>query len=95
MKEYTAKEEQETVIEFEREPDEMIIWTSDTKMITKLDKIYPRYQVFKTNRHIWAVEYRVPKKLLTFRRGKNSISDSTKKARSAAMKTLNKGKRGR
>ena len=95
MKEYTAKEEQETVIEFEREPDEMRIWTSDTKMITKLDKIYPRYQVFKTNRRIWAVEYRVPKKLLTFRRGKNSISDSTKKARSAAMKTLNKEKGGR
>lgn len=95
MKDYTDKQEQETVIQFDRAQDEMSIWTSDTTVMTKLDKIYPRYRVQKQNRHVWAVEYLVPKRLLTFRSGKNKVSDTTKKARSDAMKTINKKKRGR
>lgn len=95
MKDYTDKQEQETVIQFDRAQDEMSIWTSDTTVMTKLDKIYPRYRVQKQNRHVWAVEYLVPKRLLTFRSGNNKVSDTTKKARSDAMKTINKKKRGR
>lgn len=95
MKDYTDKQEQETVIQFDRVQDEMSIWTSDTTVITKLDKIYSRHRVHKQNRHVWAVEYLVPKRLLTFRSGKNKVSDATKKARSDAMKTINKKKGGR
>ena len=95
MKDYTDKQEQETVIQFDRTADDMSIWTSDTTIMTKLDKIYPRHHVQKQNRHVWAVEYLVPKRLLTFRSSKNKVSDATKKARSDAMKTINKEKRGR
>ena len=102
MKDYTDKQEQETVIQFDRTQDEMSIWTSDTTVITKLDKIYPRHHVYKTNRHVWAVEYLVPKRLLTFRskiisrkERENDVKEKMEKARASRSVAKKKKKGGR
>lgn len=61
------KEEQETVIQFDRDGETMNIYTSDSKAITKLDRIYKRTKEHRNGGELYAVEYDVNKQLLTFR----------------------------
>lgn len=66
--------EQETTISFGREDDIAVIWTSDKTMIYKFDKLVEESEdwncvdVEKNEEYgVLCKEYRVPKKMLTFR----------------------------
>ena len=66
---YVPAEEQETVIQFSRQDDLAIIWTSDRTMITKYDKFVAsgEWTLKKTDyvgTSIVAKEYRAPKALV-------------------------------
>lgn len=63
--------EQETAINYSRNGESCNIWTCDSTVMTKLDKIYPCTQVHKDHDgNIWAKEYVIPKRLLSFRTDK-------------------------
>ena len=69
-----ALREQETSVNFLREENFMIIYTSDTTMMTKLNRLVsesPEYTVvediFDREHNLVARKYKAPKKLLTFR----------------------------
>ena len=72
---YIPIEEQETTIQISRDRNEAHIWTSDQTMITKLEKmvaINPGvYVIHDTTENeegrVLAREYRMPKRLLSFR----------------------------
>ena len=85
-------EEQETVVQFDRTSDNMSIYTSDRRYITKLDKIYKRSREFKYNGKVEAVEYIVPVRLLTFRKAtkKKPINEELRKERSERLKAMRK-----
>ena len=59
--------EQETVICIDRETRAARIYTSDTRFINKLDKLYERKRVHRNEDGITAVEYEVPEKYISFR----------------------------
>lgn len=61
--------EQETTINIDRETRTACIYTSDTRVINKLDKLYERKCVHRNADGITAVEYQVPEKLVSFRKG--------------------------
>lgn len=61
------KEEQETVIQIGRDGDVAVVYTTDTRYINKLDKMYKRSKVYRNGRTVAAVEYRVPFKCISFR----------------------------
>jgi hypothetical protein len=86
--------EQETVITIDRETRRARIYTSDTRYINKLDKRYERKAVHRNNDGITAVEYDVPEKLVSFRRGivKQNLTDEQKAAFVARMKNVREGK---
>ena len=71
IKEFLASE-QETTVFFERITNEMIIYTSDSTVITKLKKIYPieQIQVLTVNRNGNASSIKIvtKKNLITFRK---------------------------
>lgn len=88
-------EEQETVVQFDRTSDNMSIYTSDRRYITKLDKIYKRSKEFKYNGKVEAVEYIVPVKLLTFRSKpvqRKALTEEQKKEKVEAMKKNRKNR---
>lgn len=83
--------EQETVIQIDRETGKANIYTSDARVITKLDKIYDRTEVHKQGRSITAVEYQVPEKLISFRKGtakRKPLTEAEKKRRAENMKKV-------
>lgn len=67
--------EQETTISFGREDDIAVIWTSDKTMMNKLDKLVENddspWKCVDVGRNdeygVLCKEYRVPKKLISFR----------------------------
>ncbi len=82
--------EQETVICIDRETRAARIYTSDTRFINKLDKLYERKKVHRNEDGITAVEYEVAEKLISFRKGivRQQLTDEQKHIRSERMKKL-------
>lgn len=86
--------EQETVICIDRETRAARIYTSDTRFINKLDKLYERKRVHRNEDGITAVEYEVAEKLISFRKGivRQQLTDEQKRIRSERMKKLRESK---
>ena len=86
---YIPVEEQETVIQIDRTGDIARVYSTDSTMINKLDKKYPRHKVHKQSRKVIGVEYRINKRLLSWRSvpGKCKLSEEQKKA---AVERMNK-----
>lgn len=60
--------EQETTINYSRNGGLCSIWTCDSTVITKLDKIYKcKKEHVSDDGSIWAKEYEIPKGKLSFR----------------------------
>ena len=85
--------EQETVICIDRETRAARIYTSDTRFINKLDKLYERKRVHSNEDGITAVEYEVAEKLISFRSGivKKNLTDEQ---RQQIGERLNRGRKG-
>lgn len=85
--------EQETVICIDRETRAARIYTSDTRFINKLDKLYERKRVHRNEDGITAVEYEVAEKLISFRRGvvKLNLTEEEKRERAARLQKRRKG----
>lgn len=86
--------EQETVICIDRETRAARIYTSDTRFVNKLDKLYERKRVHRNEDGITAVEYEVAEKLISFRSGlsKRVYTDEERAARSERMKKMRANK---
>ena len=86
--------EQETVICIDRETRAARIYTSDTRFINKLDKLYERKRVHSNEDGITAFEYEVPEKYISFRKGivRQQLTDEQKRIRSERMKKLRERK---
>lgn len=88
--------EQETVINFSRDEKGFNVWTNDSTMITKLDKLcekaseyYKLVSVSKIDGEIVDKAYEVSDKtLLSFRSGKIILSDEQKQQRAERMKMM-------
>lgn len=85
--------EQETVICIDRETRAARIYTSDTRFINKLDKLYERKRVHRNEDGVTAVEYEVAEKLISFRSGvvKRNLTDEQ---RQQIGERLNRGRKG-
>ena len=85
--------EQETVICIDRETRAARIYTSDTRFINKLDKLYERKRVHRNEDGITAVAYEVAEKLISFRRGviKLNLTEEEKRERAARLQKSRKG----
>lgn len=85
--------EQETVICIDREMRAARIYTSDTRFINKLDKLYERKRVHRNEDGITAVEYEVAEKLISFRRGvvKLNLTEEEKRERAARLQKRREG----
>ena len=86
--------EQETVITIDRETREARIYASDTRTINKLDKLYERRRIHRNADGITAVEYEVPEKYISFRKGvvRQELSEEQRAARSERMKKWRAGR---
>lgn len=82
--------EQETVVQYDRNGEMMTIYTSDSTQMTRLDKIYQRHKEHRQAGEVVAVEYVVDKGLLSYRskRGKRVLTDEQKEAARARMKAM-------
>lgn len=84
-------EEQETIVNFMRTDELMEIYTCDTTMITKLDKLVAKnpeqYKVIKQDDI--SKTYSAPKKFLSFRsqETKRELTDEQKKALGERLKS--------
>lgn len=81
-------DEQETVVQYDRNGDTMTIYTSDLTQMTRLDKIYPRHKEHKNGGEVVAVEYVTDKGLLSYRskRIKRNLTDEQRAANAARLK---------
>lgn len=87
-------DEQETVIRFDRNSTVCHVYTTDSTMMTKLDKIHKRVRQDYINGKPIAAYYEFDKKLLSFRSKipKRTLTDEQKKA---ASERLRKGRKMR
>ena len=87
--------EQETVLTIDRETRRAYIYTSDTRFINKLDKLYERKKVHRNADGITAVEYEVPEKFISFRSkiAKLTLTDEQRRVLSEQMKKRNEERR--
>lgn len=60
-------DEQETVIQFDRNSDTCTVYTTDSTVMTKLDKIHKRIKEDFSERKPIAAYYRFDKRLFSFR----------------------------
>lgn len=74
-------DEQETVIRFDRNGTKCYVYTTDSTVMTKLDKIHKRVKQDYINRKPVAAYYEFDKGLLSFRkkRAKQKLSDEQRK----------------
>ena len=85
-------DEQETVIQFDRNGTVCHVYTTDLTVMTKLDKIHKRVKQDYVNGKPIAAYYEFDKKLLSFRSkrvSRNYTEDERKKA-SDRMKSYNR-----
>lgn len=62
-----SNEERETIIRFDRAGDECTIYTADSMVMTKLDKIYKCVKEYRDGGKVYAKEYTTNKRLISFR----------------------------
>ena len=85
------RKEQETVIQISRDTDVANIYTTDSRYINKLDKIYKSSRKIKCGRKIVAMEYDVPAKAISFRsKLSRAISDEAKEKLVSRLKNRDK-----
>lgn len=74
-------DEQETVIQFDRNGTVCHVYTTDSTMMTKLDKIHKRVKQDYVNGKPIAAYYEFDKKLLSFKkkRAKQNLTDEQRK----------------
>ena len=83
-------DEQETVIQIDRQTGIAKIYTSDARIKTRLDKIYDRTCVHRMAGRIVAVEYQVPESLISYRKGSTNrrpLTPAEKKRRADLLKS--------
>lgn len=84
--------EQETIISYSRDEDFAYIWTSDSTIMTKLDKRVESgdYEIFDIGKdmdgNLLSKEYRCPKNLISFRSKKKELTEEQKQASGERMK---------
>lgn len=88
--------EQETTISFSRDSDEAVVWTSDSTVITKLDKLVNSnpecWQLIRTGtvgKDVVSKEYKTIKKLVSFRTKvtERAFSDEQRQAMADRMRS--------
>jgi len=84
-------DEQETVVTYSRNDDKAVIYTTDSTVMTKLDKmggVYKRVKESKESGVVVAVTYEAPKRLISFRSKimRRNLTDEQRKALSERMK---------
>lgn len=85
-------EEQETVIQFDRNSTICHVYTTDTTVMTKLDKVHKRVKQDYINGRPIATYYEFDRRFVLFR---SKIPVATEKQRSQARKNLSKSKKMR
>lgn len=88
-------DEQETVIQFDRNGAVCHVYTTDSTAMTKLDKIHKRVKQDYVNGKPIAAYYEFDKKLITFRTKKVSRKPLTDKQKEDAKKYLKKARKMR
>ena len=83
--------EQETVICIGRDDKKARIYTSDTRWMTKLDKVAKRTEVHRQSRAVVAVEYIVPEKWVKINQPRKLSLTEAQKA--ALSDRLQKGRK--
>lgn len=85
-------DEQETVIQFDRNSDTCTVYTTDSTMMTKLDKIHKRVKEDFSEGKPIAAYYEFDKKLLSFRskRKTMTMNEEQKKASAKRLKKVRK-----
>ena len=96
----TMVTEQETVINFSRDSSEATVYTSDSTVMTKLDKLAdsenanaPFWKVIKEHRvdgEIVAKTYVTNKRLISFRAGIKELTEDQKEAAAKRMREWQK-----
>ena len=85
--------EQETVICIGRDDKKARIYTSDTRWMTKLDKVAKRTEVHRQSRAVVAVEYIVPEKWVKVAQPrKRNLTEAQKAALSDRLQKARKEK---
>ncbi len=92
-----AVNEQETVIQISRDEDVAHIWTSDTKMMTKLDHLvedseeWTCKEVQKIDGEVFAKTYVCPKNYVSFRSKKRDrvLTEEQKREAAERMRKMN------
>ena len=95
---FVPTEEQETVINYGRNDKDMTIYTTDSTVITKLDKcvaagLYEVIELHKVKGHVVGKTYRASKNLITFRTKKVVLTEEQKQARAETMRRVLSGLR--
>ena len=89
--------EQETIIQFSRDEDFATIWTSDTTVMTKLDKHADTYNLIDVGKHgngtILSKTYKCDKKLISFRSKRSTGRTFTEEQRKEAGRRLTAARR--
>ena len=89
---FVPLEEQETVIQFDRNGTVCHVYTTDSIVMTKLDKIHKRIKQDYVNGKPIAAYYEFDRRFVLFR---SKIPVATEKQRSQARKNLSKSKKMR
>ena len=84
----TPFNEQETIIQISREGSTASVYTTDTTMVTKLDKKYPRKKEILCDGKLAAIEYFVPKRDVRFTLPRTL----TEEQRKACAERISKGR---
>ena len=72
--------EQETTINFGRVDEDLVLWTSDKTVMTKIDKLeeWELIKADKINGEVVAKKYKADKRLLTFRSRRIKMDEERK-----------------
>ena len=98
-------DEQETTIQFSRKGDKAVVWTSDSTVMTKLDKLVQKSKQWKCveeqclhgDDRVIAKRYEVNKRLISFRSDivAREITDEEREAASERFKKYHEEKRAK
>lgn len=84
--------EQETVIQFDNSSNIATVYSANKSIINKLDKLgYVCYNVDTIEGNVMAKTYKVPKKLISFRK-ERQLSEKTKAKAAERMKKLHENR---
>ena len=94
--------EQETTIQFDRAGDKANIFTSDSTVMTKLDKLVENSDIWECsgevmdmNGYLFGKEYRCPKNMISFRSKKKSMPELTEEEKQKKAELLRRNTENR